>query len=101
MPSSLRRSPAPPPPSAPPPLSSLAPPRTPADELEYIRSEEALKFLTELPTYPRKPLSTAFPDASPKALDLLDKMLQFHPAKRISVDDAIAHPYFDSVRACV
>ena len=38
-------------------------------------------------------------DASAKALDLLDKMLQFHPLKRISVDDALAHPYFDSVRA--
>jgi serine/threonine protein kinase len=73
----------------------------PEEELEYIRSEEALKFLKEMPTYPRKPLSSQFPDASAKALDLLDKMLQFHPLKRISVDDALAHPYFDSVRACV
>jgi len=71
------------------------------EELEYIRSEEAVKFLNELPQYPRKPWASQFPDASPKALDLLDKMLQFHFAKRISVDDAIAHPYFDSVRAYV
>ena len=65
----------------------------PEDELEYIRSEEARKFLSELPTYPRKALSSQFPDASAKALDLLDKMLQFHPAKRISVADAIGSAF--------
>jgi len=72
-----------------------------ADELEYIRSEEALKFLAEQPPHPRKPWAAIFPDASAKAVDLLDRMLQFHPAKRISVEDAIGHPYFDSVRGCV
>ncbi len=30
--------------------------------------------------------------------DLLSKMLQFSPDKRISVKDAIKHPFFDSVR---
>ena len=70
----------------------------PADELEYIRSEEALRFLAALPVQAKRPWNTVFPDASAKALDLLDKMLQFHPSKRISVEDALLHPYFDSVR---
>ena len=34
-----------------------------------------------------------FPDASALAIDLLERMLQFHPAKRITVEDALAHPY--------
>jgi serine/threonine protein kinase len=70
----------------------------PKDELDYIRSEEALRFLAALPVQPKKPWSTLFPDASVKALDLLDKMLQFHSAKRITVDEALGHSYFDSVR---
>lgn len=31
--------------------------------------------------------------ANPLALDLLDKMLQFNPSKRITVEEALAHPY--------
>ena len=29
------------------------------------------------------------------ALDLLDKMLSFNPNKRISVEEALAHPYLE------
>lgn len=71
----------------------------PKDELEYIRSDQALQFLAAMPAKPKVPWSTLFPEASEKALDLLDRMLQFHPTKRITVDDAMAHPYFDSVRS--
>ena len=34
-----------------------------------------------------------FPDASALAIDLMERMLQFNPAKRITVADALAHPY--------
>jgi len=33
-------------------------------------------------------------DAKPLALDLLQKMLVFNPVKRITVDQALKHPYF-------
>lgn len=70
----------------------------PADELAYIRSDQALQFLAGLPHRDTVPWATMFPEASEKAIDLLDKMLQFHPSKRISVLDSLHHPYFDSVR---
>ena len=34
-----------------------------------------------------------FPDASHLAIDLMEKMLQFNPERRITVEQALAHPY--------
>lgn len=34
-----------------------------------------------------------FPNANPDALDLLDRLLAFDPSSRISVEEALAHPY--------
>ena len=40
--------------------------------------------------------STLFPNASPLAIDLLDKLLKFDPATRITVEEALAHPYLEN-----
>jgi serine/threonine protein kinase len=34
-----------------------------------------------------------FPQSNPLAVDLLEKMLQFDPRNRITVEDALKHPY--------
>lgn len=36
-----------------------------------------------------------FPEADPLAIDLLSKLLEFNPDKRIDVYKAIQHPYFE------
>lgn len=43
------------------------------------------------PATPR--LDSAFPSASPEALDLLRRLLHFNPDKRISPEEALRHPY--------
>jgi cyclin-dependent kinase 2 len=50
-------------------------------------------FLCEPPRWPPKDLSTVAPLFS-DGLDLLAKMLQYDPAKRISAKEAMAHPFF-------
>jgi hypothetical protein len=39
------------------------------------------------------PFPQKFPEADPLAIDLLDRMLQFDPRKRIDVNEALKHPW--------
>ncbi|CAG5089672.1 Similar to mapk1: Mitogen-activated protein kinase 1 (Xenopus laevis) [Cotesia congregata] len=55
----------------------------------------ARNYLQSLPYKPKVPWTCLFPNADPRALDLLDKMLTFNPNKRIVVEDALAHPYLE------
>lgn len=57
--------------------------------------QQARGYLQSLPYKPKVPWTSLFPDADPRALDLLDKMLTFNPNKRIVVEDALAHPYLE------
>ena len=38
-----------------------------------------------------------FPKASLQAVDLLSKILTFNPDKRYTVEQCLAHPYFESL----
>ncbi len=45
----------------------------------------------------RVPWKDLFPNAPDDALDLLDKMLKFDPDKRVTVEQAMKHKYFDDL----
>lgn len=44
---------------------------------------------------PQVKFKTLYPHANPQAIDLLNKLLEFNPKKRISITDALAHPYLE------
>ncbi|KAJ7139589.1 kinase-like domain-containing protein [Mycena epipterygia] len=50
--------------------------------------------LKPFPRCPKVDLAQVLPKASPAALDLLERLLKFDPAERISAVDALSHPYF-------
>lgn len=67
---------------------------TPSEEdISAISNTQAVLFLRSVPPKPKRPWAELYPKASPLALDLLDKMLAFNPAKRISIPEAMQHPY--------
>jgi len=72
---------------------------TPTEEdCAFVTDEKATKYLASFKKGQRENLHERYKGASPEALDLLDKMLQFNPFFRISVDDALDHPCFSKIR---
>jgi len=67
--------------------------KLPTDDLDFVTSEKALRFMRKLPNKPVTPLSQQFSNASPECLDLLRQMLHINPRKRITVGDALKHPF--------
>ncbi|KAG0447092.1 hypothetical protein HPP92_028538 [Vanilla planifolia] len=65
--------------------------------LGFLRSDNARRYVRQLPQYPKQQFSFRFPTMSPGAVDLLQRMLVFDPSKRITVDEALCHPYLASL----
>ncbi|KAF8496450.1 CMGC/MAPK/ERK protein kinase [Russula emetica] len=63
------------------------------DTLRRVGSPRAQDYIRSLPARPRVPFTQMFPHANPLAIDLLAKMLTFDPAKRITCEEALEHPY--------
>lgn len=71
---------------------------SPSDaDLGYVRSENAIRYLHQLPRHTKQPLVTRFPRLPPLAVDLIEKMLAYDPAKRITAEEALAHPYLSGL----
>ncbi|XP_043959279.1 mitogen-activated protein kinase 7 [Gambusia affinis] len=58
-----------------------------------IRADRVRSYVQSLPSRTPVPLAKLYPQAEASALDLLRAMLQFDPRERISVTEALAHPY--------
>jgi mitogen-activated protein kinase 1/3 len=67
------------------------------DDLGWVSNEKALQYVLSLPKQPAVPLDRLFAKKAvkpnPLALDLIRRMLTFNPHKRISVEEALNHPY--------
>ncbi|KAL0491010.1 mitogen-activated protein kinase [Acrasis kona] len=46
---------------------------------------------------PKRKLSDMYPKANPLAIKLLERMLEWDPERRITVEEALQHPYFEKM----
>ncbi|KAH7286192.1 hypothetical protein KP509_33G062300 [Ceratopteris richardii] len=67
------------------------------EDLGFLRNSNTQRYIRQLPRYERQPLDQKYPHINAEAIDLVDKMLVFDPAKRITVEAALSHPYLASL----
>ncbi len=60
-----------------------------------IKSRRAREYIRSLPFKKKIPWKVMFPRTSDLALDLLERLLSFNPTKRITVEEALKHPYLE------
>uniref|UniRef100_A0A7S2YQ03 Protein kinase domain-containing protein n=1 Tax=Entomoneis paludosa TaxID=265537 RepID=A0A7S2YQ03_9STRA len=69
--------------------------KMPDADLDFVTSEKAKRFMKKLPNRPPKHFSVVFPGTPNDALDVMRQMMQVHPDKRISVNAALQHGFFE------
>jgi len=72
---------------------------TPSDSfIDKIEGENIKKCIRGFTKVEKKDLTQIHSGFSSQAVDLVEKMLKIDPDERISVDDAIKHPFFGNLR---
>jgi mitogen-activated protein kinase 15 len=67
--------------------------RPSGEDVDAIQSPFAATMLESLPPSRRRRIAQIFPNAGEQAADLLSKLLEFNPNKRITAEEALRHPY--------
>ncbi|KAH8078311.1 kinase-like domain-containing protein [Filobasidium floriforme] len=65
------------------------------DDFQEITSSRSKDYLRALPFRTKRDFRSLCPKASPTAIDFLERCLTFSPSKRITVQEALAHPYLE------
>jgi mitogen-activated protein kinase 15 len=64
-------------------------------DVKSMQSTFAPTILDSINVTQFRPLKSKYADSPELAIDLLTKLLQFNPEKRITVDEALRHPYLE------
>ncbi|CAD8045125.1 unnamed protein product [Paramecium primaurelia] len=70
--------------------------RPSTSELESVQAPLASQIVNNIPKGARIGFTNYFPKATPQALDLIRKLLSFNPHTRITVEEALRHPYVNA-----
>lgn len=69
-----------------------------SDDLDFINQDNAIKYIKSFPRRDKQDLLDKYPGTDEQGIELLYKMLEFNPRKRIQAEDALKDSYFDEVR---
>nr|XP_045007915.1 mitogen-activated protein kinase 12 isoform X2 [Jaculus jaculus] len=70
----------------------------PPEFVQKLQSAEAKNYMKGLPELEKKDFASVLTNASPLAVDLLEKMLVLDAEQRVTAAKALAHPYFESLQ---
>lgn len=68
------------------------------EDRTFVTDQKALEYLDAFPAKPRTDLASLYPGAGEDGIDLLNRMLNFNPYFRISIEECFEHPFFKKVR---
>lgn len=72
---------------------------TPKEEdFSFVTDAKAIEYLRSFPFKKPVEFGELYPAATPEVIDLLKKMLQLNPRKRITIDDSLNHPFLSKIR---
>jgi mitogen-activated protein kinase 1/3 len=68
-------------------------------DLDFVTSERAKRFMLSLPVKKPVPMAELFPEHKneTEAHSLVKRLLTFHPRTRVTVEDALEHPFLGSL----
>ncbi|KAM5288761.1 mitogen-activated protein kinase 12 isoform 4-T4 [Ctenodactylus gundi] len=69
----------------------------PTEFVQKLQSAEAKNYMEGLPELEKKDFASILTNASPMAVNLLEKMLVLDAEQRVTAAEALAHPYFESL----
>lgn len=69
------------------------------DDMSFVTDKKALDYIQSFDHLPRVNLKDKFPGIPDDGIDFLDKLLQFNPYFRMTLDQAINHSFFEDIRS--
>jgi len=66
-------------------------------EKEWATVKELPEYRDDYPKFPAQKITAVVPGLDAEGYDLLDKMLQYDPAMRISAHKAMVHPFLEAI----
>ncbi|KAI8917626.1 kinase-like domain-containing protein [Powellomyces hirtus] len=67
------------------------------DERTWPRIKELPEYKADFPVYPRTALESLSTKLDANGIDLLSKLVEYQPEKRISAEKALQHPFFHGI----
>ncbi|KAJ3038246.1 hypothetical protein HDV00_000843 [Rhizophlyctis rosea] len=67
------------------------------DEKDWPNVNQLPEYSADFPLYPKTQLSASLPKLGADGIDLLERLLEYQPEKRIGAEKALQHPFFEGI----